>query len=82
MGKKKSKSEKMEDEKNGEIITTTAAEKMKSKDYDQELERLHVELVKLQEWVKHKGLKILARKGVPVRVWLGAPSGFCFCRSL
>jgi polyphosphate kinase 2 len=33
-------------------------EKLKGKDYDRELKRLHVELVKLQEWVKHKGLKI------------------------
>ena len=33
-------------------------EKLKSKVYDKELERLHVELVKLQEWVKHKGLKV------------------------
>jgi polyphosphate kinase len=32
--------------------------KLKAKDYDRELERLHVELVKLQEWVKHKGLKV------------------------
>jgi polyphosphate kinase 2 len=33
-------------------------EKLKRKDYDKELARLHVELVKLQEWVVHKGLKI------------------------
>jgi polyphosphate kinase 2 len=33
-------------------------EKLKRKAYDKELERLHVELVKLQEWVKYKGLKI------------------------
>src|SRR5438046_3141431 len=33
-------------------------EKLKGKDYDKELERLHGELVKLQEWVKHKGLKV------------------------
>ena len=33
-------------------------EKMKSKDYDKEMEKLHVELVKLQEWVKFKGLKV------------------------
>ena len=33
-------------------------EKLKGKDYEKELERLHGELVKLQEWVKHKGLKI------------------------
>ena len=32
--------------------------KLKRKDYDKELARLHVELVKLQEWVKRKGLKI------------------------
>lgn len=32
--------------------------KLKRKKYDKELRRLHVELVKLQEWVKHKGLKI------------------------
>jgi polyphosphate kinase 2 len=33
-------------------------EKLKWKDYDKELARLHAELVKLQEWVVHKGLKI------------------------
>ena len=33
-------------------------ERLKRKDYDQELERLHVELVKLQQWVLHKGLKV------------------------
>ena len=33
-------------------------ENLKRKEYERELKRLHVELVKLQEWVKHKGLKI------------------------
>jgi len=33
-------------------------EKLKRRDYDKELERLHVELVKLQQWVVHKGLKV------------------------
>lgn len=33
-------------------------EKLSRKDYDQELRRLHVELVKLQQWVVHKGLKV------------------------
>ena len=33
-------------------------EKLKTRDYDRELKTLHVELVKLQEWVKHKGLKV------------------------
>ena len=32
--------------------------KLKPKDYERELARLHVELVKLQQWVVHKGLKI------------------------
>jgi polyphosphate kinase 2 len=32
--------------------------KLKKKDYEKELSRLHVELVKLQEWVVHKGLKV------------------------
>jgi polyphosphate kinase 2 len=35
-----------------------APEKLKNKEYLQELKRLHVELVKLQEWVKSKGAKI------------------------
>ena len=32
--------------------------KMKSKHYAKELAKLHVELVKLQEWVRHHGLKV------------------------
>jgi polyphosphate kinase len=36
----------------------TSQKKLKGKDYERELIKLHVELVKLQEWVKHKGLKI------------------------
>ena len=37
---------------------TQTPEKLKTKDYERELTKLHVELVKLQEWVKHKGLKV------------------------
>jgi polyphosphate kinase len=33
-------------------------EKLARKEYDRELKKLHVELVKLQEWVKLKGLKV------------------------
>ena len=33
-------------------------EKLKREDYDKALAKLHVELVRLQEWVKHKGLKV------------------------
>ncbi|HXA24182.1 MAG TPA: polyphosphate kinase 2 [Acetobacteraceae bacterium] len=32
--------------------------KLKAKDYERELARLHVELVKVQQWVVHKGLKV------------------------
>ena len=32
--------------------------KLKTKKYNKQLRKLHVELVKLQEWVRHKGLKI------------------------
>src|SRR6516162_7837166 len=32
--------------------------KLKRKDYDRELARLHVEFVKLQQWVVHKGLRV------------------------
>ena len=32
--------------------------KLKNKAYEQELAKLHVELVKLQQWVVHKGLKV------------------------
>jgi polyphosphate kinase len=35
-----------------------SGEKLKRKDYEQELFKLHVELVKLQEWVKRTGQKI------------------------
>ncbi len=34
------------------------AKELSSKDYDKELKKLHVELVKLQQWVVHKGLKV------------------------
>jgi polyphosphate kinase 2 len=50
MGKNKSKSAKDPASEKGE--------KLKGKDYERALQKLHVELVKLQEWVKHKGLKV------------------------
>lgn len=33
--------------------------KIKNKRYNKELKRLQIELVKLQEWIKHKGLKVV-----------------------
>jgi polyphosphate kinase len=35
-----------------------AGGELKRKEYEQELSRLHVEFVKLQQWVVHKGLKV------------------------
>ena len=35
-----------------------SSDKLRGKDYDKELEKLHGELVKLQQWVVHKGLKV------------------------
>lgn len=37
---------------------TEPEDKLKTKDYERELARLHVELVKLQLWAVHKGLKV------------------------
>ncbi|WP_254508504.1 polyphosphate kinase 2 [Anatilimnocola floriformis] len=46
------------DKKSRQEAEVTTTEKLSRKDYDRELKKLHVELVKLQEWVKHQGLKI------------------------
>ncbi len=35
------------------------APKLKNKAYKKELARLQIELIKLQEWIKHKGLKVV-----------------------
>src|SRR5438128_6726103 len=45
----------MYDESNSDL---EADGKLKRKEYDQELKRLHVEFVKLQRWVVHKGLRV------------------------
>jgi polyphosphate kinase 2 len=37
---------------------TERKEKIKRSDYERALARLHVELVKIQQWVTHKGLKV------------------------
>lgn len=38
---------------------TNSSKKLKNKVYEEELEKLQVELVKLQEWIKHKKLKVV-----------------------
>ena len=35
-----------------------AGGKLKAKDYERALTKLHVELVKVQQWVVHEGLKV------------------------
>src|SRR5437773_3975951 len=40
------------------IALGAVEEKLKGKEYERELKKLHVELVKLQEWVKHEGKKV------------------------
>ena len=37
----------------------STGKKIKNKFYDQEMARLQIELVKLQEWIKHKGFKVV-----------------------
>ena len=39
-------------------VTQSGKEALGNKAYEKELKRLHVELVKLQQWVVHKGLKV------------------------
>lgn len=54
--KKKEKSKK----KNGEIpVVLKKSERMNKKLFEGELRKLQVELVKLQEWIKHEGLRII-----------------------
>ncbi len=42
-----------------EDITQEQKEKMPSALYEEELAKLQIELVKLQEWIKHKGLRVV-----------------------
>lgn len=57
---KKSKKDRENDQNQRaeEASLPATAQKLKSKDYDAALRELHVELVKLQQWVVHKGLKV------------------------
>jgi polyphosphate kinase 2 len=57
MAKKKT----AEKAKPGKAVATpdaVAERSLSNKEYERELKKLHVELVKLQEWVKEKGLKV------------------------
>ncbi len=55
------KDNKHKDRNKGKELTekpVNAHAKLKTKEYEKELAKLHVELVKLQQWVVHKGLKV------------------------
>ena len=45
-------------EKSGKGDAPAPGEALSTKQYDREMKKLHVELVKLQQWVVHKGLKV------------------------
>jgi polyphosphate kinase len=47
-----------DDGKDGKAAKTQKAGKLGAKEYDRALKKLHVELVRLQQWVVHKGLKV------------------------
>ena len=59
MSKKKTKSEKKKAKKDNTETKSAATEKPKlsNKEYEAELFKLHAELVKLQRWVKEKGIR-------------------------
>ncbi len=40
-------------------VKNTVTKKISNKEYDQELAKLQIELVKLQEWIKARGLKVV-----------------------
>ncbi len=61
MGKKDAKSKDQSAgraNKAGSDNAAATVKALKAKDYDRELKKLHVELVKLQQWVVAKGLKV------------------------
>ncbi len=45
--------------KGGKAGEGAPREELSGKDYARQMKKLHVELVRLQEWVKHKGLKVV-----------------------
>ena len=57
----KSKNQKLiaKTSKTGEDIIVVHTEKLKKKYYEKELQKLQIELVKLQRWIKAKGLKVV-----------------------
>ena len=55
---KKTKDEKQKKPDSKTDKSTEKDTNLSRKNYEEQLERLHIELVKLQQWVQHKGLKV------------------------
>jgi polyphosphate kinase 2 len=55
---KKNKKSKQKGVAKDEQLVAESKPRMKNKAYEKELRKLHVELVKLQQWVVHEGLKV------------------------
>ena len=59
---KKSRNKPTKDQKDSSLSTDIKngnGDKLKSKSYEKEMGRFHLELVKLQEWIRTKGLKVV-----------------------
>ncbi len=59
MPHKEKKRSKVSDHRVGGIEKTKPRKRLSKKFYQKELRLLQIELVKLQEWIKHKGLKVV-----------------------
>ena len=63
MGRKSKEKDKSKKDKNNSHINTEAARKphhaLDKKTYEHELAKMQIELVKLQEWIKHQRLKVV-----------------------
>jgi polyphosphate kinase 2 len=46
--------------RDGDVEKDDTSKKLKKKFYEKEMSKISIELVKLQEWVKHAGLKVVA----------------------
>lgn len=58
MGGSKKKSKQEKDHKNEKTLSQDKKDKLEKKFYEKELRKLQIELVKLQEWIKQKDIKV------------------------
>ncbi len=60
VAQKQKKKDKKRKKKNGEWLPEGKAVSVSRKEYEKQLRKLQGELVELEEWVKHKGLRVVA----------------------